>query len=112
MKQKIQIEKEVDVCDICEKELKGHYSKFECLNCHALYCLFHSYDYLITYPGSNLRGYIPNGYFCKACDVKLLLNNDPLHVFYRKLQKLADEFDNHIKKLDELKIEYDTISNP
>lgn len=110
MKQKVQIEKEVTICNICQKPQEDFYSACKCLNCGATYCLFHSHEYGTTYFGSNLRGFIPNGYFCKDCDNKFLLTDDPVHAFYRKLEQFAGEFEKFMLRLDDFRDEYTILT--
>lgn len=80
---------EVDICDVCGKETELAYT---CRRCDQIQCYECKKNHGVEYTHSVHFSGSGDGFYCKACDVKLTdYNTDPLHNAYRAVAALKLE---------------------
>ena len=114
------IQKEVEFCDKCGRELD--FCKSTCMNCGLTYCYNCSESGMVEYPHALHRSGGGDGCYCKKCDAVLTHAHDSaLHNAYREMQKLremektlydglhnqADDLENRISGLFKMYMEAD-----
>ena len=87
MKKQVTIEQ--SFCDICEKNISHNHclscGKNICYDCQKVEAKVYRYSVSVYCSGSG------DGFYCRECDTKLIVNGDKLHKAYRAIESLRNE---------------------